>query len=187
MERQLLQVLEQRAASPVHHALGQTRGAGRVHDVERVIERKPGERRLREPVTPGEKLGPENRARHFIQSRCAGKVWHHHDALDGGNSLAHGAHPLQQVDRLAGVPVAIHGYQHPRRDLPEPVHHALHAEIGRARGPDGAKRCGAQHGNDGLGKIGQVAGDAVALLDARRRECGRGARYLDPQLGERQP
>src|SRR5260221_11656295 len=43
----LLEMLQQRAASAVHHALGKAGGAGRIKNVERVIERQPSEGQLR--------------------------------------------------------------------------------------------------------------------------------------------
>ena len=72
------------------------------------------------------------------------------------------------VERLSRVDVALGRQQDPRLDLAEPIEHALHAKIWRARRPYRANRRGAEHGDDGLGDIGEVGGDPVARLDPLR-------------------
>ena len=78
-----------------------------------------------------------------------------------------------------------------RLDLAEAVEHALLAEIGRAGRPDRAERGGGQHGGDGLGHVRHHRGDAVALLDAERREAAaagaRPARAARPTTGGARP
>jgi hypothetical protein len=85
------------------------------------------------------------------------------------------------VDPLAGIVVAVDGEQHLGLDLAEAVEHARDAEIGRAGGPDGTQAGRRQHADHGLGHVGQVAGDPVALAHAlggeaaaRRALHGRG-------------
>src|SRR5690606_40092548 len=53
--------------------------------------------------------------------------------------------PLERIERFAIVEIAVRHEQHLGVDLPEPVHHPFHPEIGRARRPNGAKRGGCQH------------------------------------------
>jgi hypothetical protein len=63
----------------------------------------------------------------------------------------------QAIDRFAVVPVAIDANQHLGLDLAEAIKHALHAEIRRSGGPDGAERSCGQHGDQRFRQIGQVA------------------------------
>jgi hypothetical protein len=71
-------------------------------------------------------------------------------------------------------------------DLAEAVEHAAHAEVGRARGPDGAERGRRQHRDDGLGAVGQDARDPIARAHADPSQP-RGERAdLRAQLRERQ-
>ena len=144
VQHQLLQMLKQRPAGAVHHALRQAGGARGVHDVERVIERRGGANvaswraaraadatqsshvtapRMRRDVRPAAVRYGTTTTRSIsgIRSR---------DLADAG----------QAVDLLPGVAIAVGAEQHPRLDLPEAVEHAVGAEVGRARRPD-RRRC----------------------------------------------
>ena len=79
-----------------------------------------------------------------------------------GQALDDGGHLVEDRQRLAVVPVAVHGEEHARLDLAEAVEHALHAEIGRARRPHRAQARRAQHRHDGLGHVRNVRRDAIA-------------------------
>jgi hypothetical protein len=98
------------------------------------------------------------------------QIRHNHGLPQRGKLPHHVCHARQRVDRLAGVGVAVGREQHGRRDLPEAVQHAAHAEIRRARGPDRAETGRSEHGNDGLGRVGQEAADAVARAYAGAAE-----------------
>ena len=82
--------------------------------------------------------------------------------------------------RLAGVVVAVDRDQHLGLDLAEAVDDALHAEIGRAGGPHRAEAGGGEHGDDRLGHVGELRGDAVAGPDAAGGERVAHARAPGP-------
>ena len=91
VQHQLLEMLEQRAARPVHHALGQARRAGRVHDVERMIERQAREgglvrHRRCASSSSSQRTAP---AAARCRSRLRLEVRHHDDPLDRRAVCAH--------------------------------------------------------------------------------------------------
>ena len=99
-------------------------------------------------------------------------------ALD--NDLLHGRQRggdrgglLQAIEALAAVGVAVDRQQEPRADLTEPIEDALHAEVRRTGGPDGADGRSAERRDDGFRSIRGNGGDAIAGDDARgaKRVC----------------
>ena len=84
MQYVLLDDLQQGAAMTVHDALRDARGAGRIHDEQRVVERH----RLEDELGAGLREGLEHHrivdCRHV--GRSAGKR-HHDGPLDAGNGL----------------------------------------------------------------------------------------------------
>ncbi len=107
----------------------------------------------------------------------------HHDALDRRHPVGQLGHPAQAVVDLAVVLVGGGDEQHLRLDLAEAVHHALHAEIGRAGGENRPDRGRRQHGNDRLGQVGQVGGHPVALFHAHLAQCRGHAGHFGVELG----
>ena len=176
VEGQDLEVLEQDAAVAVHDGLGQTGRARRVEDVERVVEAHllEGERaRLAHQVVP------RQGARHTIGGGV--EIGHDDGRGHAGEADADLRHLLGAVDGLGAVAVAVDDEQHGRLDLRKAVDHAARAELGRARRPDRADAGGRQERHDGLGDVGQVSGDPVALPHAQAEQSGTGAGHLVTQ------
>ena len=183
VQQMLLLMLQQRAARAVHDALGHPGGARRIKDVERMIERcrDAAERHVScAERLPARRPG-SGRAQPF-ELRLAARVGDDDDPLDTRKLRQHLRHRRERVECLTRVEVAVSGEQHPRCDLTEPVEHPVHAEVRRARGPGcpQARRC--EHGDGGLGKIGQEAGNPVAGNDAGRLEPVSNTRDLRMQL-----
>ena len=167
MQQQLLQMLEQGAAGAVHDRLGHAGGAGRVQNVDRVIERQLGERDR--PGVRHHEVVVEDRIERPRRGRRLEERRHDHPLQAGqaGRDLGElGAH----VDRLAVIAVAVDGDQDLGLDLAEPVEHALDAEVGRAGRPDRALRGDSQHGDDGLGRVRHDRGHPIARADAFARQ-----------------
>ena len=188
VQGQLLEVLEQGPACPVHDALRRPGGAGRVHDVERVVEGEAFEGDVRGGPA-GREFVEQNGFLHRSEVGCTGVVVgiaRHHDALNGGDALRDRREPPDRVVPPAAVEVAVGAEQHLGRDLPEAVHHPLHPEVRRGGGPDRADARRRQHRHDRLGHVGQVAGDAVALRHPGRPERLREHGYRVMQLAKAQ-
>ena len=179
----LLQVLQQGAARAVHDALRHAGGAGGVHDVERMVERQPLEADILRAGVRREELRQRHAVLHRGEVAAAAGIRHDDDALERRHFGGDLGYLAEAVDRLAVVPVAVTGEQHFRPDLAETVEHALHAEVRRGRGKDGAYRGGGQHRHHGGGQVGQVGGDAVALVHAHRAQGGGRLRHGAVQLG----
>jgi len=160
-----LEVLQQRTAGTVHDAFRHAGRARRIHDVERVIKRQ-----LREIyIARGarrEIIVEQHATRQVGDIRCRRGVGHDDEAAQAGQLRGNLADPVQRVMLFARVEVAIGGEQHGGLDLAEAVHHALDAEVGRARRPGGADADGGEHRNDGFRHVGHKAHDAVARDDA---------------------
>ena len=88
------------------------------------------------------------------------------------------------VEVASPVVVARGAEEDLRLDLSEAVDYAFGCEVRRARRPDSAECRRGQHGDDGLGYVGQVARNAVAGRHTRGAQCRGGS--CDPlgQLGE---
>ena len=78
------------------------------------------------------------------------------------------ADDVEPVVVAAAVAVAVHGEEHSRLDLREPVDDARHAEVGRAARPDGADARARVERDDRLDDVRDVADDAVARPDPGR-------------------
>ena len=168
----------------MHHALGQSGGARRVHDVQRMIERQSRERRLAMRGVLLQHVGEGHCTGDARELRCGVDIRHHPDRGQRRQRCHDLAHTFEAVDLLAGVPVAVGGDEYFGGDLSEPIEHALGAEVGRARRPHCTQRRGRQHRDHGLRKIRQVAHDAIAHAHTGGRQRGGGGGHLRRQLGE---
>ena len=128
------------------------------------------ERQLFERDVGRREVAQEIRQRHgTVDAADVGRlveVGDHRDALHGRQLLHDLAELAQHVDALAAVPVAVDRQQHRRLDLAEAVEHALHAEVRRARRPDGTDRRGGEQADDRFRHVRDDGRDAVAGLHA---------------------
>ena len=104
VQHQLLQVLEQRPAGAVHHALGEAGGAGGVHDVERMVERQAVRRSAtctRAAVPRSSQFVPQHeRPGQRLRCRAARRgMAPRRRARSPAIRCAHLAHPRERVDR----------------------------------------------------------------------------------------
>ena len=185
VQGQLLDVLEQGPAGPVHDALRRPGGAGRVHHVERVVEGEAFEGDVRGGPA-GREFVEQDGLLHRRDVRRPGGVRHDDDVLDRGDALRDRREPPDRVVPPAAVEVAVGAEQHLGRDLSEAVHHPLHPEVRGGGGPDRADARRRQHGDDCFRHVGQVAGDAIALRDPGRPERLREHRHRVMQLAKAQ-
>ena len=179
MQAQHLEVLEEDPAVAVHDRLGHAGRAGGVQHVQRMVG---GD--LLELDGPGcaSEVAPGDRAGH----RLVAEVLQRHRRLQAGEAVADRLHLGAAVDVAAAVSIAIDDEQHLRIDLAETVEHRLHAELGRAACPHRAEARGGQEGNDRLGDVRQVGGDAIAGADTEAlQSCPRPADLVS-QLVPRQ-
>ena len=169
MQLVFLEVLQQRAASTVHDALGQASGARGIQDEQRMVEGQSDElgagARRTEPV-------PSDRARKCRGARIGRRIGsreerHHYDGADRGQRRERGRDRRQRVDALAGIDIAVGCEKHLGSDLSETVEDARDPEIGGAGRPHGADAGRGEHRDHRLGDVRQESGDAVAGLDAR--------------------
>ena len=163
MQHMLLQMLQQCAADAVNDALRLTRRAGRIHDVERMVERSGCVRRgrLRMPT-----LGGGDSVLFFAKH---GNPQQMADGIDG---VKHGAGPFADVVALAAVAIAVAGNQHLGGDLAEPIQRPFNAEIRRAGRPDRADARRRQHGDHGLRHVRQPARHTVVFAHAEAQQLG---------------
>ena len=139
----------------------------------RVVDRR---RRASRPTNASQRDGVADR-RQVLRALPAGfEIRNDDDALDGGQLRRRSSATLSRIgQRLAVVPVAVDGEEHARLDLAEAVEHALHAEIRRARRPDGAEARRAEHRDrspracSGTYAAIAVAGARCPAPSARRR------------------
>ena len=94
-------------------------------------------------------------------------------------------HLVENRSDLAVVTIRVDGEQDARLDLSQAIEHAVHAEVGRARGPDRAQRRCAEHRDDRLGHVGHVGSDAIAGDDPASGQCAGDARCKRMQAGVR--
>ena len=173
-----LEVLDQLAAVAVDDGLRQPRGARREEHVDRVVEGDGLEAGLG---------GPASRSSHDDGvGELVLAVGDVHDVLDGRQPGADVGHLLAAVDRPVAVGVAADGEQHLGLDLAEARQHAARAELRRARRPRRPEAGGGQEGDQRLGDVRQVGGDAVARPDAQAPQAGARQRDLVAQLAEGQ-
>ncbi len=182
VQRVLLEMLEQRAPRPVHQALGQAGGARRIQDVQRMVERQPREGQRRRRFGRAHVVAPRDAARQARGVHGGVLARHQHHALDFRNARGDLADPRQAVDTRSCIAVRRRGQQHAGPDLPEPVEHAGHAEVGRAAGPDGPDAGRGEHQDHRLRHVGHERGHAVAGPDAVGAQRGGGAGHGLPQL-----
>ena len=178
----LLEVLQQRAAGAVHHALGQAGGSRRVHDVQRVVERQPLEHQRDAPrPAPAKSTHATARGTGAQVGRLAAAArrprapptgWHRRCCARVRGSRS----PCPRTDsrRRRRAPAARSG----RTGRARPPD----AEVGRARRPDRADGRRREHRDDRLGDVRQEAGHAVAGHDARGAQRRGHGRHLVVQL-----
>ena len=176
----VLELLDEDPAVAVDDRLRQTRRPGGEEDVERVCERQRVE--LERPGL-GEELVPGDRVRQGIV--VAARVGDVDDRRQARQAVADRGDLLAAVDELVAVAVAGDGQQHLRLELAEPVEHAAHAELRRARRPDRAEAGAREEGDERLRDVRQVGDDPVARPDAEPLQAGAGAGHLLAQLAER--
>ena len=163
MQHQFLQMVEQNAAGALDHALGQTGGAGRIHDVQRMVEGQLFEFDV-EIGFRGDEIAEHHRIGHAADIRIHLRVRYHDDFFDGRKLFQDGADPLQRVDLFAFEKIPVGREEHLGPYLSEAVENTLYAEVRRAGRPDGAHARCRQHGNDRLGHVGHESHDPVAGL-----------------------
>ena len=103
--------------------------------------------------------------------------------LEGGEPPPDLGQGVAPVVPGAVVAVAVDRHQHLGLDLGEAVDHAGDAELRGAARPDGADAGRGQHGDHGLGHVGQVGDHPVALGHPEPAQPGRGRRHPPAQLG----
>ena len=175
-----LEVLQQRAASPVADALRLAGGARGIEDVERMVEGQ----RLEAPW--GVRMAGEsrrNRILFFAEHRNPQQVF------DAGDGIAHRPRSLPHVEPLAAVAVAVAGDQHLGLNLPEAIQRALDAEIRRAGGPNRADAGRGEHRHHRLRHVRQPPSDAISPFNAERNQRLAERHRFGQQLpiGERAP
>ena len=180
MQHQLLQVLQERPSGAMHHALGETGGAGGVHDVERVVEGKAdgrrGGRADEHPVGPQARVAgcPRSSASHA--GRAPRRPARSRECARGPRAPGPASRsPSRHSDSRRRR-------REPWADLAEAVEHPVGAEVGRAGRPDGAQAGRAEHGDHGLGEIGHESRNPVSGRDSFGRQGRRHRAHLLVQL-----
>ncbi|OIQ78265.1 hypothetical protein GALL_400360 [mine drainage metagenome] len=166
LQPQFGQMFEQNTARTMHDALGNSRGAAGVQDVDGMVEWQRGEldRFRLELGQCGVPL--QGTGRHGQVERLAQRLGNvrHDQGLRQPGQLPHDVAQLVQHRKcLAVVEVTVAGDEHFGLGLAETVDHPLHAEIGRSRGERRADAGGGEHGDDRLWHVRHVGGDTVAL------------------------
>ncbi len=160
------------AAVTVHDGLGQTGGAAGIGEPQRVIEGQPhrceggggglvGGESVRKAG-----VGPQ----HLQRVARYAQVVMHDEVPHAGQGRAQFGHGGRAVDVAAAIAHAVAGDQHLGLDLLEAIEHGVRPHVGRAHAPDRAEAGAGQEGDDGLGNVGQVGGDAIARLHALRAQ-----------------
>ena len=168
VELMLLEMLEQRPARAMHHALREPSRPRAVHHVERVIEGEPFE-----PLgcrgAAGEEVIPADRLRelrlHIALRRRIVKEGHDDQLRHTRQRRDDLRAARHAIDPLPRVVIAIGDEQHLRGDLPEAIEHPAHAEIGRTGRPDGADARRAERPDHRLGDVGEEPHHAVTRSD----------------------
>ena len=106
--------------------------------------------------------------------------------LEGRDLRLQPGDDLAAVEVLAAVAVAVDREQDLGLDLGEAVDDAAGAEVRRAARPDRADARRREEGDDRLGDVGQVGGDAVAGADAELAQPRGDGRDLGAQLAPAQ-
>jgi len=169
----LFLMLQQRPPGPVHHALGESRGAGRIEDVDRMIEWEPLEPQAGLAPRRAHPLVPQHAPRDPLHRGPLREVRNDHHVLDRRDPAGDVGDAPEAVDLLAAVTAPVGTEQDARRDLAEAVHHARRAEVRRAGRPDGAEARGREHRDHRLGDVRQEPRHPISRPNARRPERGR--------------
>ena len=146
------------------------------------------EGKLREWNVPGGESGDQIADAHGagergqVRESGLGNVGHDHDFFQARQARRDLPHLAQRIVDPAVVVVAVGDEQQLGCHLAEAVDHALHAEVGRGRGPDRANAGRREHGDHRFRNIGQVAGDAVTGLHAKASQGLRQPRHLRIQI-----
>src|SRR2546422_5104890 len=99
----LLLVLQQRSPGAMHHALGESRRARRVEDVDRMVEREPREPQARSPGRRSDPLVPQHAAGNPLDRWPVSQVGNDHQALDRGDPRGDAGHAFEEDGLLAGI------------------------------------------------------------------------------------
>ncbi len=129
MELVLLEMLQQRSSGAMDDALRNTGGAGRIQDVERVIEGKQRPLRLR-ALSTGQPRIPSHERRRIRRFRRADER-RDDNVLQARQGTRHVSGFGEAVELLAAIDIPVNGEKDGRCDLAEPIEHALHAEVRR--------------------------------------------------------
>ncbi len=169
-------VFEQRAAVRVRDRLRQRRRSGREQDVQRVVERYRGELQVAvgpEDVRPPHGAGWHRVGQHRVgQHGAVRQVGQPHQRLHAGQGCADRLHFGEPGEVLSAEAVPVHGEQHLRVHLPEPVDDAVDPELWRAHGPYRADAGCRQESGNRLGDVRQVGADDVPSPDAELEQPG---------------
>ena len=172
------------AAMAMHDGFGQTSGAARINDPQRVVERQP--QRLK-GLHLGIVAGGDGRQLHagtygaMGQVECA-QVVVHDDVLHAGQRVAQLLHHTHAVKVSPAIAHTVHCDQHLGLDLFEAVEHGVGAHVGRANAPHTAHAGGGQKRHHGFGNIGQIRRDPVARLHTLGLQVQRQSSHLAAQL-----
>ncbi len=90
------------------------------------------------------------------------------------------------IDGLAAVVIAVDAEHELRRQLAKPVHDAARPEIRTTAGPNGADAHRRQHGDDGLGRVGQIGGDSIAAVHSEGPHVHRKPAHSRAEIGPAQ-
>ena len=172
------------AAVAVHDGLGQTGGAARIDDPQRVVKRQP--HRL-EGLHLGVLTRGDGRHLHAAahiavgQIQCA-QVVVHDDVLHAGQSIAQLLHHTHAVKISAAIAHPVYRDQHLGLDLFEAVEHGVGAHVGRANAPHTAHAGGGQKRHHGFGNVGQIRRHPVPRLHALGLQVQRHGSHLAAQF-----
>ena len=179
-----LELLDDHAAVPMHDRLGKSRRTRRKENPQRELEWH-----LLELESLGghgwlvQQVVPEDRVRGRWRVIFAIEIGQVYDVLDRLELHQELAHIRPAIESLARVLIAIDTEEHLRCELRETVEHAARTEVRPAARPDCTNAGGGQHGDDGLGSIRQVRGNAIARLETEPPQFCRQDAHLRTELG----
>ena len=185
MEREGLEALQQDPTVPLDDRLRQSGRAGGVDDPQRVIEGD-GLEGARPGPRGGQPLGPHPSAPQAAHRGRLVQVGHQHRGLERRELALQFGHQVHAVVRGSIVPVPVDREEDPELDLPETVHDAADAELGRATRPDRPQAGRGEERDQGLGDVGHEGDDPVAATDPHPPERGGGGGRPAVELGVRQ-
>ena len=181
VQAELLELLYEDPAVALDDRLRQAGGARGVEHPERVVEGQLLELDLAR-LARVEQLPVADRVAQAGEVGLGLQVGQDDRVLDRLHLGEQPGDDVGAVEVASVVAVAVDAEEHLGLDLREAVDHAAGAEVGRAARPDGADRGGGEEGDQGLGQVRHVGGDAVAGTDPERAQCRGRPRDLVAQL-----